>query len=211
MTMGMGIIATMAALVLGLLVASAQGSYEAQRNELLDASAKVMSLDHILAHYGPDTQEARHQLRNVVADAIDRMWPKEHTQSSPAAPRTASAELTYSEILKLSPKDDTQRTLKSEALSIALELSNTRWLLYEQGSSSISKPLLVVVVFWLTIIFVSFGLFAPTNSTVVSTLLVCALSVSGAIFLILELYRPFQGLIQLSSAPLRTALEHLGQ
>ena len=72
-------------------------------------------------------------------------------------------------------------------------------------------PFLVVLVFWLTILFISFGLFAPPNATVIATLFVCALSVSGAIFLILELDQPFEGLIRISSAPLRNALAHLGQ
>jgi hypothetical protein len=83
--------------------------------------------------------------------------------------------------------------------------------MYEQGSTAISRPLLAVVVFWIAIILVSFGLFAPANGTVVSSLFVTALSVSGAVFLILELYSPFQGMIQLSSAPLRNALAQLGR
>jgi hypothetical protein len=72
-------------------------------------------------------------------------------------------------------------------------------------------PFLVVMVFWLAVIFASFGLFAPRNATVIATLFVCALSVSGAIFLILELDSPFSGLLQISDAPLRNAIAHLGQ
>jgi len=86
-----------------------------------------------------------------------------------------------------------------------------RWLMFEQRGSSISLPFLVIVVFWLTIIFISFGLFAPANATVIATLFVCALSVSGSIFLILEMDRPFAGLIQVPSTPLHNALAHLGQ
>jgi membrane-bound ClpP family serine protease len=92
-----------------------------------------------------------------------------------------------------------------------LDLGQTRWLQYAQGSASISMPLLVVLVFWLTIIFISFGLFAPGNVTVFSGLLISALSVSAAILLILELYTPYSGLIQISSAPLRNALTQLGR
>jgi membrane-bound ClpP family serine protease len=81
----------------------------------------------------------------------------------------------------------------------------------EQRVNSVSSPLLIVLLFWLTIIFTSFGLFAPRNATVVVSLLVSALSVSGAVFLILEMYSPYAGLIHVSSAPLRAALTHLSK
>jgi len=90
-------------------------------------------------------------------------------------------------------------------------LGQTRWLMYEQGAASVSKPLLVVLTFWLTMIFFSFGLYAPRNATVIASLFVSGLSVSGAILLILEMYTPYSGLIEISSAPLRFALAHLGQ
>jgi hypothetical protein len=94
---------------------------------------------------------------------------------------------------------------------MALDLGRTRVLLFERLGSSIPVPFLVVLVFWLAIIFASFGLFAPRNATVVATFFVCALSVSGAIFLILELDRSFEGFIQVSSAPLRVALAQISQ
>jgi hypothetical protein len=86
-----------------------------------------------------------------------------------------------------------------------------RWMMFEQASSSVSIPLLAVLVFWLTAIFTSFGLFAPRNATALATLFVCAVSVSGAVFLILEMYSPFRGLMQISSLPLRNALAQLGR
>ena len=124
---------------------------------------------------------------------------------------SAGAEILYDKIAGLSPKSDTQRSLKGQALSLAVDLGKTRWLMYEQETGSVSIPLLVVLVFWLTVIFISFGLFAPFNVTVVSSLFASALSVSGAIFLILEMYTPYEGLVQISNAPLRAALAHLGQ
>ena len=112
----------------------------------------------------------------------------------------------------LSPKDDRQRALQPPALAMTIELVQTRWLMYEQGSSgSVSTIMLVILVFWLSTIFLSFGLFAPRSATVITALFVAALSVSGAIFLILEMYSPFGGLIKISSAPLHAALTHLGQ
>ena len=107
--------------------------------------------------------------------------------------------------------DDEQRSLQTRALNIAFDLQQTRWLMYEQGASSISLPLLIVLVFWLIALFMSFGLFAPPNATVVISFLISALSVSGAILLIVEMYTPYAGLITVSSAPLRAALSHLGK
>ena len=210
--LGMGLVGTMAALVLGLLVASAKGSYDAQVAELTQGSTNILLLDRLLAQYGPETKESRALLRGAVVRVLDRTWPKAGASASGLPPpASASAETLYGKIQGLSPKDDAQRSLQSQALSIALDLRKTRWLMYEQETESVALPLLVILVLWLTIIFISFGLFAPFNATVVSSLIASALSVSGAIFLILDMYKPYSGLIQISSAPLRFALAHLGQ
>jgi hypothetical protein len=204
--LGMGLVGTMAALVLGLLVASAKGSYDAQSAELTQMSANIALLDRGLALYGPETKEERALLRGAVVRILDQMWSKDGAMAAPSG-----GEILYEKIQGLSPKNDTQRSIQSQALSIAVDIGKTRWLMYAQQATSVSMPLLVVLVLWLTVIFISFGLFAPFNGTVVSSLLVSALAVSGAIFLILEMYSPYSGLIQISSAPLRAALAHLGQ
>jgi hypothetical protein len=203
---GMGLVGTMAALVLGLLVASAKGSYDTQGAALTQLAANVAVLDRILSHYGPETKEARELLRRGVAGFIDSRWSKAGASSAPG-----SSEIVYEKIQELAPKDDRQRALQAQALSTAMSLGQTRWLMYEQGITSVSMPLLVVLVLWLSLILGSFGLFAPVNGTVITSLCVCALSISAAIFLILEMYSPFSGMIQLSSAPLQAALAHLGQ
>jgi hypothetical protein len=210
-TMSMGLVATMAALVLGLLVSSAKGFYDAQNSELTQMSAKVILLDRLLAHYGPETKEVRDLLRSSVAESIDRVWPQERTQSSALIAPTTGPEVLVGKIQALSPNDDRQRTLQAQAFSTVMGLIQTRWLMYEQGGDSVSGPMLAILVFWLVAIFISFGLFAPRNATVITALFVAGMSVSGAIFLILEMYTPFGGLIQISSAPLRAALTHLGQ
>ena len=208
--MSMGLVTTMAALVLGLLVSSAKSFYDAQSNELTQMSARVILLDRILAHYGTETKEVRDLLRRAIADSIDRVWPEERTPSKPGVPSTAPEAL-LDKIQELSPKDEKQRALQSQALSAAAGLIQTRWLMYEQETNSISVPMLVTLIFWLAAIFTSFGLFAPRNATVITALFVAGGAVSGAIFLILEMYAPFGGLIKLSSAPLRTALTQLGK
>jgi len=209
--LGIGLVATMSALVLGLLIASAKNSYDTPSSALTEMSAKVVVLDRVLAHYGPETKEVRHLLRTAVVHVLDQMGSKDRTGHAQLEPPSAGREVLLDKIQELSPKDDRQRSLQAQALSIAMGLLQTRWLQYEQTTTAVSVPLLVVLVFWLTVIFISFGLFAPRNVTVVATLLICALSVSGAILLILEMYTPYAGLIKISSAPLRSALEHLGQ
>jgi len=209
--LGMGIVATLAALVLGLLIASAKGSYDTQNVALTQISAKVILLDRILAHYGPETKEARDLLRGSAARILDQISSKAPASSSPFGESSSGSEILLDKIQELAPKDDRQRSLQAQALGIVLDLGQMRWLLYAQETASISMPLLLILVFWLTTIFISFGLFAPANATVFTSLLVSALSVSAATLLILELYTPYSGLIHISSAPLRGALSQLGR
>jgi hypothetical protein len=100
---------------------------------------------------------------------------------------------------------------KAQALSLSIGLGQTRWLMYQQATTSVSKPMVVFLVFWVIMIFLSFGLYAPPNGIVTVAFFVAGLSVSGAIFLILDMYAPYRGLIEISSGPLRVALSHLGQ
>jgi hypothetical protein len=206
---GMGLVATMSALVLGLLVSSAKTFYDTQSAELTQASSEIILLDLLLARYGPETKDARHQLRSAVVNNLDRIWSREHSQTSDAS--AAPGALLFDKVQALSPKDDKQRSIQAQALNVMISLGRTRWLMSIQEVASVSKPLLVGLVFWLSMLFFSFGLFAPRNATVIAALFVAGLSVSGAILLILEMYSPYSGLIQISSAPLRFALAHLGQ
>jgi hypothetical protein len=208
---GMGLVATMAALVLGLLVASTKGSYDSQKNEVTQMAAKTVFLDRVLANYGSESAESRDLLRRSVASAINHMWPdKKSSQAAQLDPSASSGEGIFNSIEKLSPQNDVQSSLKSQAAQIATDLGQMRWLLFEQTETSISVAMLIVLISWLAIIFMSAGLFAPPNATVVIALMLAALSVSGAIFLILELDMPFDGVIQISQKPMYNALIHLG-
>jgi len=209
--MGIGLIGTLTALVLGLLIASAKNFYDSQSNELIETSAKIVVIDRALAHYGPETKEVRDLLHKFGARMLDQLWPKDSGHRPQMAPTAAGGETLYDKLQELSPKNDTQRRLQDQALNTAIEVGKMRWMMFEQTGSFISIPLLAVLVFWLVIIFSSFGLFAPRNATAIATLFICALAVSGAIYLILEMYSPFEGLMQISSAPLRNALAQLGQ
>ena len=176
-------------------------------------SAGFIQLDRVLAHYGPETKEARGLLRVTVARALSQMSAQGNYRSAmlDSAESKAGTDVFFEKIQQLTPRDDFQRLLHAQALQLCADLGRARSLLLEQTGGSIPMPFLVVLIFWLAMIFTSFGLFAPANSTVIAVLFICALSVAGAIFLVLELDRPFQGLIQISDAPLRNALTHLGE
>jgi len=208
--LGVGLVGTMTALLLGLLIASAKGSYDTQKAEVAELAAKVIFLDRTLARYGPETKEIRKLLHGNVAREIDRVWPKDRARTSNLEPGR-SAEFPYDKIQELAPKDDVQRYEQVQALSILTDIRQTRWLMFAQRGSSFSMLFLVIVVSWLTLIFISFGLYAPRNATVIATLFVCALSVTGAILMILELNTPFEGLVQISPAQLLDTLKVLGQ
>jgi hypothetical protein len=209
--LGIGLVGTMAALVLGLLIASAKSSFDMQSAELTEMSSKLVLLDRVLAHYGPAARESRDLVRAAVVRTLDGMELQARTRDSHSDPMSAGSEALYDKVQALVPANDAQRTMQGQALGLVIALGQMRWLIYEQRASSVSMPLLVVLISWLTIIFVSFGLFAPFNATVLTSLFVSALSFSGAIFLILEMYTPYGGLIQISNAPLRAALAHLGR
>ena len=209
--LSMALVSTMSALVLGLLVSSAKTFYDTQSAELNQMSADIVALDRLLAHYGPETKKAREELRVVVIRNLDRIWPQERTRASEEPLSDKPGESLLDEIQELSPKDDNQRSLGAQALNLAVSIGRIRWLMYAQSNASFSRTLLAVMVFWLILVFFSFGLFAPRNAISIASLFAAALAVSGAILLILEMYMPFTGLIQISSAPLRSALAHLGQ
>ena len=208
-----GMIATLAALVLGLLVSSAKSSFDATNTAIVQNGAKIILLDRVLAAYGPETKDAREQLRGAVAAGIEIFWPEENVRASGMAgfEKANAMEVLQAKLRKLAPAGEIQRQLLSQAQQISNDLLQARWLLIEQAQTALPAPFLVVLLFWLTMLFLSFGLFAPRNVTVISVLLVGALSVSGAVFIILEMNHPLQGMIKVSSAPMRKALEHLVQ
>src|SRR5271157_5091497 len=209
--LGMGLVATTVALVLGLLIASAKGFYDTQNTEVTQAAANVVLLDRILVHYGPETKEVQALLRNSIARMADLTWQRDEPDKTEFKPAATGNESLFDKIQELSPKNDNQRLLQTQASGLAINLGQTRWLLFAQRTSSVPGPLLGMLVFWLTLLFISFGVFVRRNAMVVGSLFASALAVCGAIFLILEMYQPYAGLIQVSDAPLRAALAQLAQ
>ncbi|TCK38820.1 hypothetical protein B0G84_4142 [Paraburkholderia sp. BL8N3] len=211
--MATGLIATMAALVLGLLVSSAKGSFDTMDHELVQSAASVVRLDRTLARYGTETHELRASLKHIYEGSIEMINSDDPAQLARlGGPEAVSrTEEFQRQVEALAPRNDEQRQLKARALAIVDDLFAGRWLALLQIKGSIPVSLLIVLVLWLCIIFGSFGLFAPGNATVIAALFMCALSTSGAIFLIQEMSTPLGGMVRVSVAPMRVALARLGE
>ncbi len=210
--LGAGLIATMAALVLGILVGAAKGSFDTVNTSITQGSAKYLYMDRILSNYGPEAKPVRDEIRHSVEGILERLWPEE-TIGTGHGKIAVSADM-ESLILQLRalPEDTSVKAMaKAEALKTAHELLLYRWLVVEQGQSTLPPLLLGVLLFWLTTLNLTYGIFAPRNGTVVAVLFVCALSVACALFLIVEMDRPLSGIIKVSSRPFHEALEYLGK
>jgi len=174
-----------------------------------DAAAKWLGVP--VEAYGPDAAVVRALLRNTTEEGIQQMWPGQMRRPADRNPDVQAGNLAYAALQQLSPQNDLQRVLKSLATTLAGDVAQTRSLLAAQSVPSVSQPMLIILVSWLVVIFVGFSVLAPPNATTVLALMISALAVSGAIFLILELDQPFGGLIGISSEPMLKALHQLAQ
>lgn len=208
-----GIVATLTALVLGLLVSSAKSSFDAINTGIVQASANIIFLDRTLARYGPETGPVREQLRCTVASDINAVWPDEKIGEPglQAVERKNAMESVQDKLNAIEPDTDAHRGMFSQAQQISASLAQSRWLMIEETHNILPHPLVIILVFWLTLLFISFGLFAPRNMTAITVMFVGACAISVAIYLVLELNHPFDGIVRVSSMPWRNALQHLGR
>ena len=205
-----GLIGTMAALVLGLLIASAKSSYDAKSTEIKQITANIILLDLELEQYGPDAQNLRIVLRKAIPPLIDQIWSEgDRVKFSPFMATVEAAEF-VNKLQQLQPNNDLQRALQAQLLSAIANLSKARLSLFTQSNDAIPAPFLVILILWLAVIFASFGLFVRPNRIAIVTFFIGGLSVASAIFLILEMGQPFTGLMQISSEAPRHALGPLG-
>jgi Protein of unknown function (DUF4239) len=209
--LAMGLVATMSALVLGLLVSSAKGAYDTERSEVILMASKITFLGRVLAAYGPEAAGIRAQCRDAVKEAIQQMWPGQMRRPTDRNPNVQAGNLVYAALQQLSPQNDIQSALKAQATTLAGEVAQTRSLLAAQSVPSVSLAMLIILVSWLVVIYLGFSVLAPPNATAILALMISALAVSGAIFLILELDQPFGGVIGISSEPMVNALHQLAQ
>ena len=209
--LGMGLVATMTALLLGLVTAAARSSFDAHDANVKNSAINILTLDRALARYGPETRPTRELIKRAVEFRLENTWPAEGARKGFGAPLpTAAVEDIEGQILALPAPTEAQRYYKTSALKLSEEILKTRWRNLE-GSGAVPGAFLVVVIFWLTVTFGTFGMYAPRNATVLSVLFIAALSVAAAVFLLVELDGPFDGVIKVSGDSLRFALANLGQ
>ena len=210
--LGAALLSTLTALVLGLLITSAKSSADVTADEVKQIAAKIIQLDRNLRHYGPEADEARDLLRRMVTANTDLLWSGAVAPVRSALGRGgANIEEIQEKLRALAPHDEAQRWVQSRALQITADVEQVRWLAIERSERPIPVPFLVVLVLWLAVIFACFGLLAPRHGIIYAVIFACALSVSGAIFLILELHQPFTGLLKVSDAPMRHAIAEMSQ
>ena len=207
--LGLGLITTLSALVLGLLISTAKSSYDSKRSQLTQIAADVILADRSLELYGSETSSARRALRDQVATLIAQIDSVGGSASILQPSSQADLSDFYHMVRRLTPRDDGQRSLKAEVLRISLEVGQIRASALARESSSIPMPFLVVLVFWLTVLFVGLGLFAPRNLFATAALCLCALTVATALFLLLDMDQPLTGLMKISIEPLRNAMAEI--
>lgn len=212
--LGAGLVATMTALLLGLMIASVKTSFDTLDMALKQTAAQMLALDRTLARYGPETNEIRKTLQQALKTRVESIWSTHSSRAdldAMAAGEMFQPEGLAQAIRALEPHNDLQRSFQSRALDLIESILQARWLVLAGAESSIPSLFLVILFSWLTISFLSFGLFAPRNGTVFIMLFVCALAVSSAVFLILEMDSPFEGVLRVSADPLRYAYSHMNQ
>jgi hypothetical protein len=209
--LGSALVATIAGLVLGLLINSAKTNFDTQQDEIRQLTANVILLDHQLAQYGMESRPIRVMVRGAATAMVDHIWHDAPVKPGPHTLFTATTASKGAEqaIRALAPATESQRLYQSQATHTLGTILQAHLLLFEQSTMHMPAAFLAVLALWLFILFASFSLFSPLNPTAMGAIVVFALSVSGAIFLILELYEPFGGLMEIDSEPLRQALPPL--
>jgi len=207
-----GMITMLAAVVLGLLVSSAKERYDSASAAIVESSARVIMLDGALAAYGPETKALREQLRQKVADSIALLWPEQGKRDSlKAFEKGAPMQQLMLQVGGLMPQTELQRELQKQAMEHCNKILISRWLQIEQAQNGVPLPFIIVLVFWLSMLYMAFGLLAPHNTTVITAVFVGALAPATAMFLVIEMNQPMDGFIRIPSAPMLNALEHLAR
>jgi hypothetical protein len=207
--LGVGLLTAMFGLLLGLQLSAGKTYFDIQEQDVTLMASRTILLDSVLAGYGPEAREARELLRAKIEDMLAHVWPKESSASSTWTPEDQIG--VYGKIEALSPQDDNQRSKRTLALGMSIDLQRSRWISAARIRSSTAVPLMIVETAWATLIFLSFGLLAPHGATGIISLAFFAAAVSSGFFLIEEMNRPFSGVLIVSSAPMRETLKYLAK
>jgi hypothetical protein len=207
----LGLIATLTALVLGLLISSGYSAYQMQQAEVRQLGVHILEVDRALAQFGPETREQRDRLRQMLTGVVVRVWPTEGAATRAPGSLQQESESFFGGVAALTPKTELQRVAQGHVLQLLESIAETRNVLIQQSQGELSRPILLVLLSWVTVLFAGFGLLARFNTTVIASLFVGSVSIAGAVFLIVEMSQPYGGWIQISSAPLRVVLAQMGQ
>ena len=205
-TVSVAVVGTLSALVLGLMITAANSSFSARSDEVRELSLQLIRMDRNLRRYGPESAEARANLRVWALAKLQQLFPEKG--KPPVGPETTIVLLEHVQdaVLNLTPQTERQRYLRTLCATLSSTMIQARWGLEQRVGHSIPVPFLVLLIFWLTIVFTSCGLFAPANPTVIVALFLCSVAVSGGIYLIEELDKPLSGFIHISPDSMRKAL-----
>jgi hypothetical protein len=205
-SVAVAVVGTLSALVIGLMISTANSSFTARSNEVTSMSVDLIRMHRLLERYGPDADAAHQLLSNYAAAKMQELFPTEGAPRPSDKATVLMMEKMQDSILALTPADEQHRWLRTQALALSDGLSEARWLLAERAILTTPLPFLILLIFWLALVFASFGLFAPRNAMAIATLCLCSLAVSGGILMILELGSPLSGLVRISSEPMHRAL-----
>jgi hypothetical protein len=207
-SVSMAVVGTLSALVIGLLISTANTSFMARSSAIGDLAVDVLRLNRSLIRYGPEAEPIRATLK-AYADAKVTELATWRPSDGLSLETLEVLDTVADQILNLHPADERQQRILAQAIRFVEAISDARWTLVEKDSSAVPGAFLVLLIFWLAILFASFGLFAPANATTLVALLLCSVAISGGVFMILELATPTEGLVQPSLAPLRAAIIEL--
>jgi hypothetical protein len=208
----MNTVALLSALVLGLLTATAKSNFDARTKSIEQFAANLSLLDREIRNFNPEIEGLKDQLRQYTAQKILLIWPQPDAKNrglhdNPKDLR--SLEGVVQKIREFTPASEAQRFVQASALKILDELTRTRWTLVVQEGSEIPRAFIYVLLFWLTLLFINFGLFAQRNALAIVAVFVGALSLASAIYIIMDLNEPIGGFISISPKPMQDALAQM--
>jgi len=205
-TVSVAVIGTLSALVLGLMISAANSSFSARSDEIRQLSLQLIRVDRNLRRYGPEANAVRTKLHAWAQVKIQQLFPKKGQPQPSSNAAIVMLEGVQDALLALTPTNERQKYLHTLCLTLSSKIIQARWVLEIRAGHSIPAPFLALLIFWLAIVFASFGLFAPGNPTAMIALLLCSIAVAGVIALIEDLDNPGSGFIRLPADPLRKAL-----
>jgi hypothetical protein len=227
-----GMISVLSALVLGLLAANVRSDFESLNGQVRDFGAHLVMLDNTLRDMGAPADTARHMLLDYTTKAIDAVWGAKAASQKPILERGADAARSVvsrvfggtdviwrerddgapvlgSVRLLVANMDSANPALRASALRTLEYLLQARWILHERTASPILPPFMLLLTFWITAVFMSFGLAAPRNATVRIGFVVCAATLASCFYMTVEMDLPFDGFLTIGNTPLRDAVSHM--